>query len=117
MSSLALLPAEHIVSRFIEVVLTIPDACVLLKEFVEYMSCHWIYSEMHPVESWSVFGLSIRTNNDQEEYHNRLNRLATQHRINLYKLINILHEKTICVKHAQVFSAIPSVNEYKLTQN
>ena len=45
--------------------------------------------------SWSVYGRPIRTNNDIEGWHKRLNNMAhSQQSVNLYKLVDLLHTVT-----------------------
>ena len=44
-----------------------------LKEFVHYIRETWINSRVWPPKCWSVFMLSVRTNNDIEGWYHALN--------------------------------------------
>ncbi|XP_065942058.1 uncharacterized protein [Magallana gigas] len=44
-----------------------------LDSLLEYVWCQWIRNPTFPVKNWSVFMLSVRTNNDLEGWHNRFN--------------------------------------------
>ncbi|KAK4301510.1 hypothetical protein Pmani_026288 [Petrolisthes manimaculis] len=44
-----------------------------LQDLVAYIRETWIQNSMWPPESWSVFNRSVRTNNDTEGWHRRLN--------------------------------------------
>lgn len=44
-----------------------------LDSLLEYVWCQWIRNPTFPVKNWSVFMLSVRTNNDLEGWHNRIN--------------------------------------------
>ena len=72
---------------------TLPD--VRLQELVEYISGVWVPDAQGRVTwapaVWSVYGQSIRTNNDAEGYHRRLNAQARQTKLNLYRLIEVIY--------------------------
>ena len=44
-----------------------------LNKLLQYVSRTWINSVVWPPECWSVYYQSVRTNNDLEGWHNRLN--------------------------------------------
>ena len=44
-----------------------------LLDLLQYIQATWITSNVWSPPAWSVFGQSVRTNNDVEGYHNRLN--------------------------------------------
>jgi hypothetical protein len=49
-------------------------------------------------QAWSVFGRPIRTNNDVEGWHKRINSQAhSQQSINMYLLIDKLHKESVNV--------------------
>ncbi|KAH3830387.1 hypothetical protein DPMN_103651 [Dreissena polymorpha] len=54
---------------------------------------------MWPIESWYVFDRSIRTNNDCEGWHHRLNRRAKKGNLPFYLLVQLLFEeaKMLCI--------------------
>jgi len=47
-------------------------------------------STIWPPETWSIFNRSIRTNNDVEGWHRRLNGKAMKGQLNLYLLLELL---------------------------
>ena len=49
-------------------------------------------------KDWSVFGLSVRTNNDVEGYHRLLNSLNRYDNINLYLLLETIDKEFQFVK-------------------
>ncbi|KAK3741180.1 hypothetical protein QZH41_012629, partial [Actinostola sp. cb2023] len=65
-----------------------------LVNLVDYVATNWIHSPTFPPTDWSVYGQSIRTNNDIEGWHNGLNRCASG-RVHLpfYLLVKLLHSE------------------------
>jgi hypothetical protein len=61
-----------------------------LKSFFAYMENTWIKGSVWPPSKWSVFMQPIRTNNDAEGWHNRINKRFGKVGINLYELIPLL---------------------------
>jgi hypothetical protein len=57
-----------------------------LNDLTSYVRNTWIESEIWPPSSWSCFGRSIRTNNDVEGWHARLNRRNACGNLGLYQL-------------------------------
>jgi len=47
--------------------------------------------------TWSVFMQPVRTNNDCEGWHIRLNNKANRAGLNVYQLIKLLHRESMCV--------------------
>ena len=69
--ALPLLPAEHIRSTFAHIKpasMTPP-----LEKLWKYMLDTWINGKIWTPVDWSVYGVAIRTNNDVEGWHTRLN--------------------------------------------
>ena len=63
-----------------------------LKEFVHYIGETWINSRVWPPKCWSVFMLSVRTNNDIEGWHHALNRRAADRcGLPFNLLVSLLH--------------------------
>jgi hypothetical protein len=94
---LPFLPTEHIVNTFTDFKnLLLPSHSDALHKLVQYIDDTWINGPVFPPESWSVYGFSIRTNNDTEGWHNHLNSMiARQHNcINIYELIEVLFGET-----------------------
>ena len=57
----------------------------------QYVEENWIYSRQWPPETWNVFKQVIRTNNDAEGWHYRINRHAPTGKLNFYHLVELLH--------------------------
>ncbi len=92
--ALPLLPAEDIRPAYDSLRSKVdPDATALLT-FFDYLEATWIRSELWPIPSWSVYGRSIRTNNDVEGYHNRLNRRAKKGNLSFYLLVTLLYHES-----------------------
>ncbi|KAL3847154.1 hypothetical protein ACJMK2_018083 [Sinanodonta woodiana] len=51
----------------------------------------WICSKIWPISTWSVFAKSVRTNNDVEGWHSRLNRKARKSKLQFYVVITLLY--------------------------
>jgi hypothetical protein len=67
---LPFLPMEHIEDMFHHLD---SRATEEMDEVMAYVFKTWISTPIFPIDSWSVHNLSIRTNNDVEGWHNRLN--------------------------------------------
>lgn len=68
--SLPFLPAEQIVATFQDFCNVIqPTHNQSFHTLIEYVESQWINSNVFPPSSWSVFGQSVRTNNDVEGWH------------------------------------------------
>ena len=95
------LPAEEIPATFKQFRdLLQPSHPQPLHRLVQYIEDQSIDSSIHPPSSWSIFGFSIRTNNDTEGWHHYLNQLCARtnnQAVNLYKLIEILHKEALLV--------------------
>ena len=74
------LPATHIEPAFMKLKVRCPDDD-RLKRILQYMQRTWIVSSSRPPASWSTFKRSLRTNNDAEGWHSRLNHHAPHDRI------------------------------------
>ena len=89
--TLCFLPAQHILpifQRLQQEATTTP-----LTKLLQYVSRTWINSVVWPAECWSVYYQSVRTNNDLEGWHNRLNSRGRAG-MNLYMLVKLLHEES-----------------------
>ncbi|XP_041353329.1 uncharacterized protein LOC121371476 [Gigantopelta aegis] len=67
-----------------------------LTELTTYMERQWVRNTVFDVPSWCVFRHTIRTNNDVEGWHNRLNKKAVHAGLGFYQLVMLL------VKEARV---------------
>lgn len=64
-----------------------------VREFFNYVDETWLHHNVWTVENWSVFGRSIRTNNDVEGWHHKLNRSAKKGNLPFYLLISLLYSE------------------------
>ena len=69
-----------------------------LDALYNYIDRYWMGGMFKP-EQWTVYQRRIRTNNDAEGYHNKLNSKAKNAGLNLYKLIALLHEEAVDVEY------------------
>ena len=74
----------------------LPPLCITdLKPFFEYVEKQWITSRVWYPETWSDFFQEVRTNNDAEGWHYRINMYASKKAyLNLYHLIELLFKET-----------------------
>ncbi|XP_046579344.1 uncharacterized protein LOC124286932 [Haliotis rubra] len=56
----------------------------------EYFESTWIRSSVWTITNWSVFGTAIRTDNDLESWHRRLNQLSGRRCLPFYRLLPLL---------------------------
>jgi hypothetical protein len=68
------LPAPHIIPAFQMLIQSVDDP--VLMKLVDYVRKTWINSTVYQITSWCVIGQPIRTNNDVEGWHRRLNKKA-----------------------------------------
>ena len=89
------LPGTHIAPAFQELKDRCPAAQTAdrLQQFLQYVEKTWITSTSRPPSSWSTYKRSVRTNNDCEGWHTRLNKRVKQDHINMYLLVERLHEE------------------------
>ena len=87
--ALPYLPAHEIEGAFNVHTLSATD---LLKPLTEYIKSTWIDGQWPP-ENWSVYKRSIRTNNDVEGWHHRLNRHAVRSNLPMYMLVTLLYKE------------------------
>ena len=74
----------------------LPPLCITdLKPFFEYVEKQWITSRVWYPETWSDFFQEVRTNNDAEGWHYRINMYASKKAyLNLFHLIKLLFKET-----------------------
>ena len=94
--ALPFLPADKIPSVFSRLFRRANSA--ELKELTYYIRTNWIDSNMWPPECWSVYRRVIRTNNDVEGWHYRLNARARKNSLQFYLLIQLLYREASAVK-------------------
>ena len=64
-----------------------------LKAVFHYVNTTWMTSTTWPPEIWCCYLQTVRTNNDVEGWHGRLNRHAGCGQIQFYLLVDLLHEE------------------------
>ena len=72
--SLPYLPHEQIKPAFITLKNKLKPHQRKLGAFMEYVENQWIEHRVFQPKAWTVYKMSIRSNNDIEGYHHRLNR-------------------------------------------
>ena len=65
-----------------------------IAKHLDYVRQTWVDSTVWPPSTWSVFRQPVRTNNDVEGWHCRLNVKAHHSRLNMYQLIQLLHTES-----------------------
>jgi len=65
-----------------------------IAKHLDYVCQTWVDSTVWPPSTWSVFRQPVRTNNDVEGWHCRLNVKAHHDRLNMYQLIQLLHTQS-----------------------
>jgi len=92
--ALPCLPAEHIQPSFESLVAALPDDVDhRVTALVNYVHSTWIESRLWPASSWTAFKSSVRTNNDVEGWHNRLNRQTRNGKLDVYQLAPVLFQE------------------------
>jgi len=101
--ALPYLPAEHIGDEFHR--LQQNATTDKLQQLMTYVADNWIMSATWPPETWCVYGQHVRTNNDVEGWHHRLNRKAQQSGLNMYLLCALLgHEASMVTLNVKLMS-------------
>jgi len=87
--ALLYLPANKIASQFSVLKTQLEDRG--FRQVVTYIQKTWITSNLWPPRAWSVYNQVIRTNNDVESWHCRLNKKAKGVSVNFYYLVGLLN--------------------------
>ncbi|KAL3873466.1 hypothetical protein ACJMK2_036579 [Sinanodonta woodiana] len=66
----------------------------LLCSWVDYVESTWIKNITFPIDSWSVFRKSVRTNNYVEGWHHRINAKAGKINLPFYVLLSCLYDES-----------------------
>lgn len=91
--ALPMLPAEHITAAFDRLYPTLRTLDPRLHRLADYIRKTWITTSVFPPHTWSVYKRAIRTNNDVEGWHNRLNSRHRQSSPPFYQLVERLHSE------------------------
>ena len=86
------MPLEHIEELFMRFYRKAAGVNELLY-LLNYVKETWINSAIWPPQTWCVFGRSIRTNNDVEGWHSKVNLKARKGNLNFYLLLKLLHDE------------------------
>ena len=89
--ALPCLPQEHIQAAFRKLNDAAPPS---VQPLCQYIRKTWIDSTLWTPATWSVFGKSVRTNNDVEGWHRRINEKARNQSHQFYKLVPLLHQES-----------------------
>ena len=87
-----MLPHNHIKAAFDRLAADVTEPLVL--DLLGSIRSTWLNSSVWSVKDLSVFKQTIRTNNDVEARHRRLNSRARRESLPLYLLIRLLHEES-----------------------
>jgi hypothetical protein len=87
-----------------------------LQELTDYIELTWIESTVWNPEKWSVFGQSVRTNNDVEGWHHRLNAKAKKGSLPFYSLIQLLVQETEIININMVLISEQRLKRYQRTK-
>ena len=89
--ALPFLPASSIPTVFDQLAATANSP--QLNALCDYVRKNWMEGSSWPPAAWSVYGQPVRTNNDVEGWHHRLNRKAGGNGLNMYLLFQLLHQE------------------------
>ena len=88
---LVLLPKDLIEPTFMELLEKVKASnCKKLEKLFKYYYDNWIHGKNWDLDDICQWGCSVRTNNDAERFHMKLNGSADKTNVNFYDLINIL---------------------------
>ena len=82
-----------------------------MTKFLDYVQRVWIDSNLWTPAAWSVYKLPIRTNNDLEGWHKRLNGRGKAN-MNMFLLVELLHQEA-----SIVITQVKLVSDGKLTRS
>ena len=110
--ALPYIPAEHIRLPFYLLAAEATDQiCPLMK----YAKETWITGQFPP-ETWCVYQKIVRTNNDVEGWHNRLNTKAERGNLPMYLLVQLLHVEASLIPLTQQLIAEDKLRKYQRLQ-
>ena len=64
-----------------------------LRPWMQYIEKNWVKNPMWLPKVWSSFGKAIRTNNDAEGWHHRINKRGRCSNLKLSELIQLMHKE------------------------
>ena len=87
-----------------------------LQEFLKYIEDNWINSRVWPPSTWSVFMQRVRTNNNTEGWHNRLNIKATRPNVQFYLLVDLLFKEASYVRLQKELIQLEKLKTHQCTR-
>ena len=109
--ALPFVPHEYIPMLFLN--MTASNEKEMLRSLTTYVYNTWINSSVWPSSTWCVFCQQVRTNNDVEGWHHRLNHKAGRGQIQMYLLIDLLHSES---KYVEVQTSLVRNEKMSRTQ-
>ena len=91
--TLVYLPPLHLVPMFDKLRHSMNEGDFLLAQLCDYFERTWLKNTIWQVDNISVFMQPIRTNNDIEGYHRRLNSKARKGKLQFYLLTKLLRKE------------------------
>ncbi|XP_046577176.1 uncharacterized protein LOC124285076 [Haliotis rubra] len=85
----------HIPDQFAAIKATTEDTS--LYPLFTYAENTWLCSTVWPITSWSVYGMTVKTNNDCEGWHKKVNQAAGKKNLQFFLLVNLLHKEALYV--------------------
>jgi len=97
--ALPLLPAVHVEPVFRELQQQYAaDDSPAVADLLRYMEQTWIVNSLWSPAMISVYQQQVRTNNDLEGWHRRLNNVARRANVPFYLLVGLLHDESKTVR-------------------
>lgn len=98
---LPLLPADHMQPAFDAIVARAPANCTELQQMLQYVRSTWLQHAIWAPVNVSAYGQQVRTNNDVEGWHRRLNARARRGDLPFYVTVRLLQDEAKAV-HLQL---------------
>ena len=86
------LPADLIESAFMHLKAKVSQNSKVVP-LTGYIESTWLKSSVWSIREWSVYNQSVRTNNNVEVWHHRLNVRAGKPSLSLYVMVPLLHRE------------------------
>ncbi|XP_033727977.1 uncharacterized protein LOC117317302 [Pecten maximus] len=109
------LPPGHIERAFQSLTAKLP--CPEVEDLVSYLENAWLHNPNWSVRQWSVFRQSIRTNNDCEGWHRRLNGKAGRAMLHFYLLVPLLRKEANSIEVTMRLVEEQTITRHRRTQN
>ncbi|XP_061184528.1 uncharacterized protein LOC133192550 [Saccostrea echinata] len=93
--ALPFLPEEQIPVAFNTLKETVTSDRLI--QLTNYKERTWINGDIWTPSSWTVNRMAVRTNNDVEGWHHRINRRAQKSNLPFYVLVILLFKEAACI--------------------